>query len=147
MGILTKAFEKRSQLTNPEQWLLSALGYRPSLSGVNVSENRSINSSVVWRAVTLLGGTIGSLPLVVYKRKQPRGKEKDPSHNLYHALHDRPNPEMSSLTWRTMGIAHQLVWGNWYNEIEFDKDGYPIAFWPLAPWLTKPVRTKKRALF
>jgi HK97 family phage portal protein len=147
VGILTRAFEKRSQLTNPEQWLLSALGYRPSLSGVNVSENRAANSSVVWRAVTLLGGTIGSLPLPVYVRKKPRGKERDSGHRLYYTLHDRPNPEITSFTWRTMGIAHQLIWGNWYNEIEFDRFGYPVNLWPISPWRVKPYRNKNRKLF
>ena len=147
MGILTRAFEKRSQLTDPEPWLLKALGYRPSVSGVSVSENRAVNSSVVWRAVTLLGGTIGSLPLPVYVRKKPRGKERDSGHRLYYTLHDRPNPEMSSLTWRAMGIANQLIWGNWYNEIEFDRHGYPVNLWPLPPWRTRPARTNKRALF
>ena len=147
MGILTRAFEKRSQLTNPEQWLLKTLGYRPSASGVNVSAGTAVNSSTVWRAVTLLGGIIGSLPLPVYEKLQPRGKAKDSGHQMYYPLHDRPNPEITSFTWRTMGMANQLIWGNWYNEIEFDSNFNPTALWPLPPWKTRAQRTRNNQLF
>ncbi len=152
--IISNYIEKRSTTSrlarNPkdqDHWFFPFSWFTPVKSGATVNETTAINASVVWRAVTLLGGTIASLPLPVYKNILPRGKERDVRHSLYYKLHDRPNPEITSFTWRVMGIANQLIWGNWYNEIEFDKDGYPINVWPLPPWRVKPHRTKEGELF
>lgn len=115
-------------------------------SGVNVTSATAMQSSVVWRAVTLLAGTIASLPLPVYKRLKPRGKERDTDHELYYKLHTRPNPELASNVWRLMGLANQLLWGNWYNEIAY-KDNKPYELWPIPPWRVKPARGNQGNLY
>lgn len=117
-----------------------------SKAGVNVNTSNAMQSSVVWRAVTLLSGTIASLPLPVYKRLKPRGKERDSDHPLYYKLHNRPNPDLASNVWRLMGISNQLLWGNWYNEIKFEK-GKPAELWPIPPWRVKPARSAKGELY
>ena len=118
----------------------------PTRAGTSVSENTAVNSSVVWRAVTLLSGTIASLPLKTYRGLEPRGKEADKDHPLYYKLHHRPNDEISSFEWRIMGLTNQLLWGNWYNEIEFENHR-PVNLWPLPPWRVTPKRSKNNVLF
>ena len=141
---MTKFIEKRtrsSDLLNPQEWLLRALGYQPTHSGVNVTAQSAMNSTAVFACVRLLAGTIASLPLPVYRKLEPKGKERAPGHRIYRLLHDRPNPEISSFRWRQTGMAHQLLWGDEYNEIEFNNNGEVVALWPIPPWRITPERS------
>lgn len=118
----------------------------PTKAGVSIDEQTSLQVIAVYACVNLLASTIASLPLPVYRRL-PRGKEKAVNHSLYSTLHDRPNDEQSSFIWRQTSMAHCLLWGNLYSEIEFNKFGRPVALWPLPPWRVKPRRTLDRQLF
>ncbi len=142
LGVVTRYFEKRSQLLNPQEWLLNALGYSPSHAGVNVTEQNAIQSTAVYACVRLLSGTIASLPLPVYQKLEPKGKKRAPEHPIYTLLHDRPNPEISSFRWRQTGVAHQLLWGDEYNEMEYDNFGNLVSLWPIPPWRVTPKRSQ-----
>lgn len=131
--------QKRGLLTDEDGWLVRHF-YNPVHSGVSVTEMSSMRATAVFACVRLISGTIASLPLPVYQRIKPRGKERAPDHPLYKLLHDRPNPEISSYVWRQMGTAHKLLWGNAYSEIEYD-NGEPVALWPLPPWNVKVTRS------
>ena len=150
--IISNIIEKRSTTsrllnnTDDPDHTFFKLMFDYSKAGVNVNAANAMSSSVVWRAVTLLSGTIASLPLPVYKRLKPRGKERDSDHPLYYKLHNRPNPDLASNVWRLMGISNQLLWGNWYNEIEF-MGGYPSNLWPIPPWRVKPRRSDGGQLY
>jgi HK97 family phage portal protein len=80
----------------------------------------------------MISSTIATLPLPVYKRT-PAGKDRAPEHPVYRLLHDRPNPEQSSFVWRETMMAHLLLWGAAYSEIERNGKGEPVALWPLHP--------------
>jgi len=104
-------------------------------SGVQVTELTAMQATAVFASVRLIAGTIASLPLPIYKRNG-RAKERDTGHPVYKLLHDRPNPELSSFQWRQTGIAHQLLYGNWYSEVEYAQ-GKVRALWPIPPWRVK----------
>lgn len=105
-----------------------------STSGVYVSENNALASTAVLACVKILAETISTLPLPVYQRLDPRGKQRAPNHPLYHLLHSQPNPEMTSVIFRETLQGHLGTWGNGYAEIEWDtKKGWPKALWPLRP--------------
>ncbi len=108
-------------------------------TGVSVSEYTALNYSAVWSAVNLIAGDVASLPLVLYRRKE-NGKERYDSHPLYRVLHDSPNPEMSSITFRQTLQAHVLTWGNGYAEIERDMSGRAKYLWPITPERVQPIR-------
>lgn len=112
----------------------------PTKAGVSVDEETSLRVIAVYACVNLLSSTIASLPLPVYKTLS-RGKERAVNHPLYPVLHDNPNPEQTSFTWRQTSMAHALLWGNLYSEIEFNSRGVPVALWPLPPWRVQPKRT------
>ena len=136
LGIFKWITEKRSgtSLKDMNEHWLRILGAAPVKSGVDVTESTALRSSVVFACVRLISGTVASLPLPVYKRLEPRGKQRDSTHSLYYILHDRPNEYTSSYLFRQTAVAHQLLWGNAYAEVEFDKNGGVKALWLLPPW-------------
>lgn len=145
MGVINALIEKRSQssdLTNPAEWLINCLGGLSSAAGVRVSEETSMRLTAVFACVRILAWTVASLPLPVYRRLKPRGKERAPDHPLYGMLHDQPNKEQTSFTFRSVSMAHLALWGNAYSEIEFARNGERKHLWPLPPWKVKPKRTK-----
>ena len=116
-------------------------------AGVNVTAARSLALSSVYACVKILSETIASLPLPVYKNMSPRGREKAYNHFLYKILHDRPNPYMTSFQWRRLMITHMCLWGAGISEIEFNKQGFPVALWPLPPWKVEPLRDNLGNIF
>lgn len=130
--------ERRAVGENPNHPLY-ALTVPLVKSGVTVTEDTALGSTVVLACVRVIAETIGSLPLLVYRRLQPRGKERAPDHPLYSLLHDRPNPYMSAMSWRETMLGHALLRGNGYSEIEWSGGGEVRALWPLRPDRTRPV--------
>ncbi|MFA5305999.1 MAG: phage portal protein [Candidatus Babeliales bacterium] len=147
MGVLVKMLERRDSLSVPSQWLIDWFGGgTKTKTGVKVTEMTAMQSSAVWACVKLLSGTLASLPLPVYKRLQPKGKERDPSHRLYRILHDQANDEMTSFTWREMMMAHLVLWGNCYSYIQRDPAGRITGLIPIHPDRCEPYRTKEKSL-
>jgi HK97 family phage portal protein len=107
-------------------------------AGVTVTEQTAMNYSAVWAAVNLIAGDIGKVPLVLYKTDSGGGKQRYTTHPLYRLIHDRPNPQMGSMTFRRTLQAHALIWGNGYAEIERDGADRPVALWPLLPNTVTP---------
>jgi HK97 family phage portal protein len=132
---LSKWLEKRSvESGEPLTWndLMRIFTGPPSHAGVNVNELNALNYSAVFACVRVVAETIASLPLHVYQRL-PAGKQRAPDHPLYEILHDMPNPEMTSFTFREVLQTHLMLWGNAYAEIEWGTDGYIRALWPIPP--------------
>jgi len=111
-------------------------------SGAHVSPATALTLSTIYACVKILADTSASLPLQVYKQIQPKGKELAREHYLYKLLHDKPNPFQTSFKWRHLMMTHKCLWGAGISEIEWDKNGYPIALWPIPPWRVKPLRTR-----
>jgi HK97 family phage portal protein len=99
----------------------------------DVTGDTALNYSAVWCAVGIISSTIASLPLLLYERVGERAKRRFPKSPLYAVLHDRPNPEMTSFTWREISAQHVLLWGNAYSQIMWDGAGRPTALWPMNP--------------
>ena len=146
MGVIASMFEraeKRVSLANPDRWLTSVFGGEETSSGIPVDESKALQLSAVYACVRVLSETLASLPLPVYRRLTPRGKARAPDHSLFEILHDRANPDMTSVTFRETLMAHVVLWGNGYAEIERDRAGRVISLWPLLPDRTWPVRKDK----
>jgi len=113
-------------------------GGKATPSGVDVTEENSLQVSTVYACVDILSNTVASLPLFVYKRKTGRGRDKASDHYIYRLLHDTPNQYMNSFDFRKLRMAHKVLWGNSYAEIEFDRSNRPVALWPIPPWRCQP---------
>ncbi len=117
-----------------------------SVSGTQVNERTALQSTAVYACVRIIAETVASLPLQVY-RVVGEGKEKAVDHTLYRILHDEPNPEMSSFSYREVLLTHLLLWGNSYSQILRSGRGEVLGLYPLLPDRVEPDRDKEGELF
>lgn len=102
-------------------------------SGKIVNERTAMQTTAVYACVRILSEAIASLPLHVYSYKEDGGKKMEIEHPLYKVLHDEPNPEMTSFTFREVLMTHLLIYGNAYAQIVRDGAGRVLALYPLLP--------------
>lgn len=133
MGLLTHFLERRGQLENPEAWFLRAFGISPIASGVDVTPTSALAWTALAAGIRVLAETIASLPLKLYERLDPRGKDLLDDHPLFPLLHNAPNPEMTSFEWREISMFHVLLWGNAFSEIVRNGQGEITELWPINP--------------
>jgi HK97 family phage portal protein len=100
-------------------------------AGIVVNEETAMRTSAVYACVRVIAETVASLPLPLYKRL-PRGKEKATYHPLYTVLHDMPNSDMTSFSFRETMMTHLLLWGNAYAQIT-RRGNQIVELWPLHP--------------
>lgn len=121
---------------NDESGLRSLFGLAlDDAAGVDVTPDTAMTIAAYWRAISLISGTIGKLPLNTFRRyKDDNGLiRRDIETDLARArmLRERPNPEMSAIVvWSTI-IANALQWGNGLAEIERDGAGRAVGIWPI----------------
>lgn len=101
-------------------------------AGPSVTEDNAMRSSAVYACIRIISESIASLPLVLYKRGG-RNKDRATNHPLYPVLHDLANPAMTAFEWRELTMAHALLRGNAWSQIEYDSFGNVIELWPLNP--------------
>ena len=104
-----------------------------SSSGKSVTERSAMQMTAVYACVRILSEAVAGLPLHFYRYEEDGSKEKAIDSNLYHLLHDEPNPEMSSFVFRETLMTHLLLWGNAYAQIIRNGKGEIIALYPLMP--------------
>lgn len=104
-----------------------------SAAGVSVTVEGSLRLSAVLGAVLLIADSLASVPLSLYERLPNGGRRVRADHPLHRVLHDLANPMMTAFDVRATMLAHRLLYGNAYAEIEWDDDGYPVGLWPLDP--------------
>jgi len=123
-------------LTNPDGWLPD--GGR-SNAGETVSESSVLGLSAGWACVNLIAGTIGSLPLMVYRTNAAGDRAPAKDHPLYRVLHDSPNADQTALDFWEGAAASLELKGNALAEIERAEGGRVIAITPVA-WDVVAVR-------
>jgi len=126
---------------HPRDPVLAAwFGGGGTASGMTVTPASALSVSTVWACVRVIAESVAVLPLVVYQRLDPRGKEKAPAHPLYRVLHERPNRWQTPFEFKEMMTAHTVLRGNAYAEI-ISTDQNPAAeLVPLHPDRVMPFR-------
>ena len=159
MGILSTisrvaaalAEERSNPLENPAvplsspamwQWLT---GGEPTASGETVNEINALQISTVYVCVTFIAQAIASLPFEWWERVKD-GRERAIENTIYYLLATEPNPEMSAFTFKETFFGCLALTGNTYAQIERNSAEQPVAFWPLHPFKTKPVRLANNKL-
>lgn len=120
----------KNDITGPGAEALRQLG-RTS-AGKVVNEHNAMQLTTVYACVRIIAEAIAGLPLHLY-RYTDSGKKKAVDHPYYYLLHDEPNPEMSSFTFRETLMTHLLLYGNAYAQKIFDNRGRITALYPLIP--------------
>ena len=133
MGFFTQLLqpEKRALKDIPELkgWLFAD----PTASGVDVTPESALSMLAVFACIRVLSEGLAQLPLILYRRLPNGGKERATDEPLYTLLHDLPNGEMTSFSFRETLMGHLGGWGNGYAEIEFNGAGDVAGLWPLRP--------------
>lgn len=128
-----------TNLSDPNAWLQSWLGGEVTNAGAKVSPVNAITIPSVFAAVRVISEAIASLPYHVYENTD-EGKNRVKAHPLNDILGREANSEMAAFTLRETLMAHVLLWGNGYAEIERNVRGDVIGLWPLMPDKTDVIR-------
>ncbi len=91
-------------------------GGMPASSGESVTMQTALNHSVVWACNRLICETLSMIPLSLQRRKGGATSLAD-QHPMYAALHDAPNAEMTSMTFRETLTSACNLGGNGYAKI------------------------------
>lgn len=98
-------------------------------AGVSVTEKSALGLPAVYRAIALIAGTCGGLPLHAYEdRNEIRERLTSPP-----ALIAEPHPDLTTFEWAELIYVHLLGWGNAYLRILRDQAGTPRELWPIEP--------------
>ena len=117
-------------------------------SGASISEMNAMQLAVVWCCIKVLSEDTASLPLHLYRRRKGGGKDRAWDDDRYFFLHDRPNQEMTAMTFRETYMSHLLSWGNAYAEMERTggRVNRLVALWPITPNRVTVKRNDKKKI-
>jgi len=104
-----------------------------NLAGVAVNETTALGLSAVWRSVSLISGTIASVPLRTLRDKAGV-REQVPSFLDNPGGPDGPTP----FEWTETVLAHLLLHGNAYLAHVYNGAGALVALTPLHPLAVTP---------
>ena len=122
-------FAPSSSLTlqNPAGWTV------PSSSGLVVSDASLLGLSTAWRCISLLSGTIASLPITLYRENSKGIPEKYTQHSLYNVLKIDPNADQTAFDfWHFLSSSLEMR-GNAYARITRNSINQIVALTPINP--------------
>lgn len=138
-GFFSSLFGPSQKLSDPNHWLLKAVGAKSS-SGIIVNEHVALNLPGVYACVRIISDIVAQLPAHVY-RKTPDGRVAEPDHPVERLVARQPNPDTNAFSFRQTIQSNALLWGNGYTEIETTNGGERRALWQLRPENTEPKAT------
>jgi len=112
-------------------------------AGEYVNADTAMQVAAVWACVRVISETIAALPWhVLEKVPQANGRTRREQRDgdVAWLLKTQPNPEMAAFAFREAIIAHALLYGNGYAEIERTPDGRPQWLWLITPDRVTPER-------
>ncbi len=116
-------------------------------AGVTVTPETAMKLTAVSSCVKVIAEGVAMLPLILYRRLPGGGKERATDHPLYELLHDEPNEETTSFSFRECMTGFIATRGNAFAEIERDRAGRPIALWQICPTRVKVDRHQGKVIY
>lgn len=98
-----------------------------------VTPRGAMGITAVWACVNLISKSVAMLPWAAMIRN---GAERAPAldHPLHSVLAVSPNNYQTPMVFRRQAMAHLLLWGNFYAEIQRDRrSGDAIGLYPVHP--------------
>jgi HK97 family phage portal protein len=102
------------------------------MEGGVVASGEGYKVATVWRAVNVLAASVAVLPVSVFRRLDPRGKEQARDHPLHNLLRLMPNRMQTSYRWRHQMMGHVVLTGNYYAHKVMAGEQL-LQLWPLDP--------------
>lgn len=98
-------------IRDPEHWRNRDA---ESPTGEMVTAKSVLSLSSAWACTNLIMGTIGSLPLMMYRTLRDGSRELVKDHPLYRVLHDSPNSLQTGVDFWEFQSGSTELWGNGY---------------------------------
>ena len=98
-----------------------------------VTPDIALSLSTVYGAVNLLAKTLGSLPILMYRKDREGRLFEAPEHPLYELLQYQPNSWQTAFDFRAMLMSHLALRGNAFAEILPGPRGAVDRLEPLHP--------------
>jgi HK97 family phage portal protein len=136
-------------LQQPAQWFIDFLSGNPGGErGPIVNEFTALQYAALYACVSLIAGTVASLPLKVYRKRADGGQDEASDRPEWKRLQVEFNPNTSAMSGREAGLGHLLTWGNSYCQIV--RNRLParevIRLQPLGPDIVCPDVNEKGEL-
>ena len=103
------ALNQTSNLSDPQQWLIDALGGGSSSSGVRVSSATAIGLPAVFASVQLIAGHIGAMPLRLFRESSDGTRTEIRNHPSIRLLQVAPNQLQTPMTFKESLMVHALM--------------------------------------
>ncbi len=140
VGILDRLIT-RARITQPQKPVGARFPFfRRSRAGELVDHDRAMALTAVWDCVRIISESLAALPWQVFSRRADGGRDRQADQVVEELLNFEANSETSAMDFRATLIAHVLLWGNGYAEIDKTRTGRILALWPLAPDRVEPGR-------
>lgn len=136
-----------SHPATPEKWLVEWFTGPTSGTGLHVSIDTAKRLTAVTAALRIISETQAMVPLLLYRRLKPRGKDRASDHPLYRVLHNQPNPWQTAFEFKRMMTWHAAASGAAYARIVTGNDGTVQALIPLLPGRVRPMVAEDGRIF
>jgi HK97 family phage portal protein len=111
-------------------------------AGMVVSQNTALNLAGVWACVRIISETIATLGWHIVENRPDGTRQRITNSQNDWLLNIAANPEMTAFSWREVALAHALLLGNHYSEIERDIGNRPRNLYPLPIGTVDPMRSE-----
>lgn len=122
--------EATANMDDPRWWGNAAPA---SEAGVRVTADTALTLSTFWACVRFLSESIGSLPIMIYRREPDGSRTRATDNPLYDVLHRRPNNWQTAVEFKSMMQGHALLRGNAYAQIVPGRRGAVDQLIPIHP--------------
>lgn len=112
-----------------------------------VTRESAMKLTAVFGCVSLLAGTIGTLPVRVTRKGEEKGTEVMADHSAHYLVHLDPHPLFSAEVFFEGLFALAFLEGNAYAEIERNGRGEATGLRPLFDATVKPFKRNGRAAY
>ncbi len=97
-----------------------------------VTVEKAVCADGVIAIISLIAQDTADLPLILYGRRGAN-RFRAYDHPYYSLLHNAPNPEHTSVTFREFIVGHCIAWGGFFAQMIPDGAGIIRELWPLRP--------------
>jgi len=139
LGFRALSMEDPAQPLLPMSALFESMGLGRSDAGIMVNEKQGIRLTTAFGCHMIISQDLSRLSLDIYQTMPDGGMRLAADHRNYNLIHNRANPNLSSMSWRGAMHASVCSYGNGYTWIKRDKAARPVGLYPLASDKTAPV--------